>query len=263
MKAARTVAELRQAIAHARGDGGPIGLVPTMGAFHDGHLALMRRARAECAAVVVSVFVNPIQFGESEDLASYPIDLARDTALAREVGADILFTPSLEEMYPVGFATSVQVAGLSETLCGAPGRRGQEHFSGVATVVTKLLNMCQPDIAYFGAKDYQQVLVVKRLVQDLDIPVRVEVCETVRDEDGLALSSRNAYLSELERRRALSLNRALDAARAAIADGVNSANEVRTAAMRELDAPGVEPEYVESCRHGISASSTRSPAKTC
>ena len=245
MKVPRTVAELRRAIAQARQEGGLVALVPTMGAFHAGHLALMRRARTECSTVVVSIFVNPTQFGKGEDLEAYPLDLERDTRLASEVGVDILFTPSVEEMYPAGFATSVEVAGVSETLCGAPGRRGREHFRGVATVVAKLLNMCRPDVAYFGAKDYQQVLVVKRLVKDLDVPVRIEVCETVRDEDGLALSSRNAYLSELERRRALSLKRALDTAAGAIAAGATRPHEVVAAAMEELAAPGIEVEYVE------------------
>jgi pantoate--beta-alanine ligase len=240
-----TVAALREALAPARRAGASIGLVPTMGGFHEGHLSLMRRARADCDTVVVSLFVNPRQFGEGEDFTAYPRDVERDAALAHRVGVDLLFAPSLEEVYPPGFSTTVDVAGLSETLCGAPESRGAVHFRGVATVVTKLLNICRPDVAYFGAKDFQQALLIKRLVRDLDIPVRVEVCPTVRDRDGLALSSRNAYLTELERRRALSLKRALDVAEQAIRNGARDPETVRLAAQRELDLPGIEPEYVE------------------
>jgi pantoate--beta-alanine ligase len=240
-----TVADLRDALVPARRAGASIGLVPTMGGFHEGHLSLMRRARADCDTVVVSLFVNPRQFGEGEDFTAYPRDVERDAALAHRVGVDLLFAPSLEEVYRPGFSTTVDVAGLSEALCGAPESRGAVHFRGVATVVTKLLNICRPDVAYFGAKDFQQALLIKRLVRDLDIPVRVEVCPTVRDRDGLALSSRNAYLTELERRRALSLKRALDAAEQAIRNGARDPETVRLAAQRELDLPGIEPEYVE------------------
>jgi pantoate--beta-alanine ligase len=240
-----TVADLRKRLAPFRREGGTIGLVPTMGAFHEGHLSLMRRARTECDVVVVSLFVNPSQFGEGEDLESYPRDRERDAALASQAGVDILFQPAFEEVYPAGFATTVEVAGLSETLCGAPDSRGAGHFRGVTTVVAKLLNMCQPDVAFFGAKDFQQSVVVKRLVGDLDIPVRIEVCPTVRDRDGLALSSRNVYLSEPERRSALSLKRGLDAAEQAARDGASSGREIADAARRELDVSGVEVEYVE------------------
>lgn len=245
MKTVHAVRELRAAIAAARGQGNTIGLVPTMGAFHEGHLSLMRRARTECGLVVVSVFVNPSQFGEGEDLDSYPRDLKRDTVLARRAGVDLLFAPSFEEVYPAGFSTTVEVAGLTERLCGAPQRRGAGHFRGVTTVVAKLLNMCQPDIAYFGAKDFQQAVVVKRLVRDLDLSVRIAICPTVRDRDGLALSSRNAYLSAPERWQALSLRRALDAAEEAIRNGTTSASEIVDAARRQLEAAGVEVEYVE------------------
>ena len=246
MKVVRTVAELREALVPARRAGSSIGLVPTMGAFHEGHLSLMRTARAECDTVVVSLFVNPSQFGQGEDFDNYPRDLDGDIALAGREGVDLLLLPSLREVYPPGFATTVEVAGLTDTLCGAPGSRGAEHFRGVTTVVTKLLNMCQPDVAYFGAKDFQQALVIERLARDLDFPVRIEVCPIVRDEDGLALSSRNAYLSDLDRRRALSLKRALDAAERAIREGVTSTAEVVAAARRELESAGVEPEYVEA-----------------
>jgi pantoate--beta-alanine ligase len=245
MRVVETIRELRDRVAHARARAESIALVPTMGAFHEGHLSLMRRARADCDFVVVSLFVNPGQFGPGEDLASYPRDRDRDVALAREEGVDVVFAPSFEEIYPDGFSTTVEVAGLGEKLCGDPERRGPGHFRGVATVVTKLLNICGADVAYFGAKDYQQSVVVKRLAADLDIPVRVEVCPTVRDADGLALSSRNAYLSEAERRRALRLKRALDAAEEEIAAGATEPAVVAEAARRELDAPGIEVEYVE------------------
>jgi pantoate--beta-alanine ligase len=241
----RAVAELRRVLAPARREGKTIGLVPTMGAFHEGHLSLMRRARADCGIVVASLFVNPAQFGEGEDLAGYPRDPERDAALAAEAGVDILFEPGLDEVYPPGFSTVVEVEGLTETLCGAPERRGAGHFRGVATVVAKLLNMCQPDVAYFGAKDFQQSLVIKQLVRDLNIPVRIEVCPIVREAGGLALSSRNAYLSLTERRKAESLKRALDAAAQAVRSGAGRAEDVRDVARRELAASGVEPEYVE------------------
>jgi pantoate--beta-alanine ligase len=245
MRTVRTVAELREALAPARRNGSVIGLVPTMGAFHEGHLSLMRAARDQCDIVVVSLFVNPSQFGRGEDFEMYPRDLDGDAALARREGVDLLLLPSLREVYPPGFSTTVEVAGLSETLCGAPESRGAEHFRGVTTIVTKLLNICQPDIAFFGAKDFQQARVIERLVRDLDLPVRIEICPTVRDEDGLALSSRNAYLSDLDRRRALSLKRAIDAAEQAIRDGITRVPEVLDAARSELAAAGVEPEYVE------------------
>jgi len=240
-----TVAELREHVARARSGGRRVGLVPTMGALHDGHLSLVRHASADCGLVVVSVFVNPSQFGAGEDLERYPRDLDRDAALAREEGAALVFAPSFDEVYPHGFATTVEVAGLGDTLCGAPAHRGPAHFRGVATVVAKLLNMCGPDVAYFGAKDFQQAIVIRRLVADLNIPVRIEVCPTVRDRDGLALSSRNAYLSSREREDALSLKCALDAAERAIRDGESDPRRLAEAARAELDRPGVEAEYVE------------------
>jgi pantoate--beta-alanine ligase len=214
-----------------------------MGAFHDGHLSLMRAARADCDTVVVSLFVNPTQFAPTEDLDSYPRDEARDADLAAATGADYLFAPPIEEVYPDGFATTVHVEGLTEVLDGAS--RGPEHFAGVATVVTKLLNMVGPDIAYFGQKDAQQTLVIRRLVRDLDIPTRIEMLPTVRDLDGLALSSRNAYLEPDERGRALALSRALRAAEARVAEGEREGRAVLAAARAELDAEGIEPEYLE------------------
>jgi len=244
MRTVRTVEEVRAALAPRR-KRGPVGLVPTMGAFHDGHLSLMRRAREDCATVVVSLFVNPAQFGSGEDLTAYPRDETRDAALAAELGMDILFAPPHEEVYPPGFDTSVAVHGLTEVLCGDPERRGPEHFTGVTTVVTKLFNMVGPDVAYFGQKDAQQAIVIRKLVRDLDIPVRIEVLPTVREPDGLAMSSRNAYLAGEERECALALSRALRAADAAVASGRRDAAEVLMAARRELDAAGVEPEYLE------------------
>jgi pantoate--beta-alanine ligase len=245
MRTVRTVAELQAALSPERRAGSSIGLVPTMGAFHDGHLSLMRRARRDCDVTVVSLFVNPTQFGATEDLGTYPRDEARDAALAAAEEVDLLFAPSPEEMYPEGFATLVRVRGLTEVLCGDPERRGPEHFDGVATVVTKLFNIVGPDVAYFGQKDAQQALVLERLVLDLNMPVRIEVCPTVRDPDGLAMSSRNAYLSPDERERALTLSRALEAADAAVTAGERDAAAVLRAARAELDAGGVAPEYLE------------------
>jgi pantoate--beta-alanine ligase len=240
----RKVADLRRALALPRRAGQAIGLVPTMGALHEGHLSLIRRARAECDVVVVSVFVNPTQFGPGEDLASYPSDEEGDIALAAAEGADLLFAPPEEEVYPSRPSTTVEVPEVATVLCGAAERRGPEHFMGVATVVTKLLNMCQPDVAYFGQKDFQQTLVIKRLVQDLCIPVRIEVCPTVRERDGLALSSRNAYLTPPERKRARSLKRALEVAQSAIEAGA-SRSDASAAAAAALDSAAVVPEYLE------------------
>ena len=248
MRTARTVAELRRSVAERRRRGGldhRVGLVPTMGALHEGHLSLLRRARAECDTVVMSLFVNPAQFGAGEDLASYPRDPAHDADLARSEGVDILFAPSEEEVYPPGFATRVEVEEITTVLCGDPARRGPEHFRGVTTVVTKLFNMVGPDVAYFGQKDAQQAIVIRKLVRDLDIPVRIAVCPTVREPSGLAMSSRNAYLDDGERRRALALSRALTAAERAVARGELAADSVLRVARAELDAAGVEPEYLE------------------
>jgi len=245
VKNVRTVAELRAELDQPRKGGLSIGLVPTMGSFHEGHLSLIRRAREDCDLVVVSLFVNPAQFGAGEDLDAYPRDQERDASLAEAEGVDLLFAPTDEEVYPEGFATTVEVQGLTDVLDGHPDRRGREHFAGVTTVVTKLLGMAQPTAAYFGQKDAQQALVIRRLVSDLDIPVRVEVCPTVREPDGLALSSRNAYLTEAERERAAALSRALEAAGAAVAAGSAEAGDVLAAARAQLDAAGVEPEYLE------------------
>jgi pantoate--beta-alanine ligase len=245
VRTVRSVAELRAALAAKRTAGHSIGLVPTMGYFHDGHLALMRAAREACETVVVSLFVNPSQFGPNEDLAAYPRDEERDAGLAAAEGVDLLFVPPVEEVYPDGFATTVSVEGVTEVLCGDVARRGPSHFAGVTTVVAKLFNMAQPDVAFFGQKDAQQVLAIKRMVRDLDIPVRIEVLPTVREADGLALSSRNAYLTPEERERATALSRALAAAEAAVAAGETDGGAVLATARAELDGVGLEPEYLE------------------
>jgi pantoate--beta-alanine ligase len=245
MRTLHTVAELREALSPERGAGRSIALVPTMGYFHEGHLSLMRQARKQSDVVVVSLFVNPAQFGPGEDLDTYPRDEERDAQLAAAAGVDYLFAPAREEVYPPGFDTTVAVGGLTEVLDGDLARRGPEHFAGVTTVVTKLLNMVQPDAAWFGQKDAQQAVVIRTLVRDLDIPVRIEVGPTVRDADGLALSSRNAYLSPEERGRALALSRALRAAEGTVALGELDAAAVLAAARQELDSAGLEPEYLE------------------
>jgi pantoate--beta-alanine ligase len=252
MNVIHTVAELRAALLEPRRAGLTIGLVPTMGAFHEGHLSLMRQARRDCDVVVVSLFVNPAQFNDPADLERYPRDRERDEARAAELGVDHLFAPAVEEVYPSGFATTVSVAGITETLEGE--HRGRAHFDGVTTVVTKLFNMVSPDVAYFGQKDAQQALVIRRLVRDLDMPVRIEVCPTVRDPDGLALSSRNAHLSPADRVRAVALHRALSA----VQDGVN-AGECDVAALRELAQAELEAAAIETDYFELVSTDTLSP----
>ena len=247
MKIVRTRAELREALDAPRRRGGWIGLVPTMGYFHKGHLSLMRRARLDCEIVVVSLFVNPAQFGPGEDLEAYPRDEERDAELAAREGVDILWIPDAEQMYPEGFATAVEVGGaLTGVLEGDPEQRGPSHFSGVTTVVAKLFNSVQPDVAYFGHKDAQQAVVIQRMVRDLDFPVRVEVLPTIREEDGLALSSRNAYLGPEDRERAAAISRALRAAERAAREGETSTDALLEAARDELRNAGIEPEYLEA-----------------
>jgi pantoate--beta-alanine ligase len=237
--------ELRSALKPARRRGASIGLVPTMGFLHEGHLSLLRAARAECEVVVMSLFVNPTQFGPEEDLDRYPRDEERDLRLAAEAGIDFVYAPPVEGVYPDGFATSVTVeGGLTGVLDGDSSRRGPEHFRGVTTVVAKLFNSVGPDVAYFGQKDAQQIAVIRRMVSDLDFPVRIAVLPTVREPDGLAMSSRNAYLDPSERRRATALSRALRAAEQALpAQGIEAA---LAAARAELRAAGIEPEYLEA-----------------
>jgi pantoate--beta-alanine ligase len=242
MKTLLTVGDLRATLDADRRDGFTIGLVPTMGALHEGHLSLIGRARAQCDVVVVSLFVNPAQFNERSDLDRYPRQARRDADLAAEAGADVLFAPSVEEVYPPGFATAVEVLGITDRLEGAT--RGAAHFRGVTTVLTKLLCMALPDVAYFGQKDAQQVVVIRRLVVDLNLPVRVEACPTVREPDGLAMSSRNALLSPEERSRALALPAALQAARDRVAGGERSAAALLDAAREAMHPFGISPEYV-------------------
>ena len=240
MRTVRTVADVRAAIAEGPR---PVGLVPTMGALHDGHLALVEAARETCATVVVSLFVNPTQFNEQSDLAGYPRDEQRDTELAAAAGADLLFAPGVDDVYPPGFATTVSVAGITEPLEGA--QRGTAHFDGVATVVTKLLNMVGPDRAYFGQKDAQQAAVIRRFVTDLDIPVEIHTVATVREPDGLALSSRNVHLTGDDRERARALSQALEAAEHAVATGHRDPAQIRASALQAMHDFGVEPEYLE------------------
>jgi pantoate--beta-alanine ligase len=235
-----TVAQVRERVAEARQQGRAVGLVPTMGAFHEGHLSLIRRARADGGLVVVSLFVNPTQFGQGEDFERYPRDRERDKSLASEAGADVLFAPEVAEVYPHGFATYVQVEGLSEILEGAvrPG-----HFRGVATVVNKLFQMVGPDRAYFGLKDFQQLRVVERMTRDLNMPVALVPMPIVREPDGLALSSRNVYLSAQERRAAPALARALREAEQSVASGERNpaaladraAGAIRAEPLAQLD----------------------------
>jgi pantoate--beta-alanine ligase len=247
MRIVRSREELREALADSRREGRRIGLVPTMGYFHDGHLSLMRHAREDCDVVVVSLFVNPTQFGPSEDLGSYPRDEDRDAELAALAGVDLLWMPDTEQMYPHGFSTTVEVANdLTGVLEGDPAHRGPSHFRGVTTVVAKLFNSVQPDVAYFGRKDAQQALVIERMTRDLDFPVEIQVLPTVRESDGLALSSRNAYLSAEERERALGLSRALQAAEEAARRGERSTAALVDVVSAELRNAGIEPEYVEA-----------------
>jgi len=242
----RAKAQLRRALERPRREGLRIGLVPTMGYLHDGHLSLLRAARGECDLVVMSLFVNPTQFGPGEDLDRYPRDEERDLWLAAEAGVDFVYAPPVEEVYPEGFATTVAVGGpLTEVLDGDPSRRGPSHFRGVTTVVAKLLNSVGPDVAYFGQKDAQQAAVVRRMVRDLDFPVRIAVLPTVREPDGLAMSSRNAYLEPADRERAVALSRALAAVRDAALGGSPLAAAL-AAGEAELAAAGIEPEYLEA-----------------
>lgn len=240
----RRVDDLRRRVASWRQARQSVGLVPTMGGLHDGHLALVRRALQVCDRVVATLFVNPSQFGPDEDFGVYPRDEAADKAILDALGVDALFAPSGEEMYREGFSTSVKVAGISEGLCGA---FRPLHFGGVATVVTKLLLQCLPDVAFFGEKDYQQLQVVRRLVADLDIPVRIEGVETVREADGLAMSSRNAYLSREERMVAPALHRVLRS----IAKKLEAGGDPRSladAGKKELKEAGfARIDYLEVC----------------
>ncbi len=238
----RTVSELRAQVGAWRSAGERVGFAPTMGALHEGHLSLVRLARSRADHVVASIFVNPTQFGPHEDFDAYPRDEARDAAWLAGVGCDLLFAPTVAEMYPQGFATTVSVAGVSEPLDGA-ARPG--HFAGVATVVSKLLNQCGPDVAVFGEKDYQQLQVIRRLVRDLDLPVEILGAPTARAEDGLALSSRNAYLSAEERAIAPSLAHTLARACQRLRGGAPVAESELWARQTLLQAGFAKVDYVE------------------
>jgi pantoate--beta-alanine ligase len=241
----RTVGELRARVAQWRQAGETIGLVPTMGALHDGHLKLVRHAQAECKRVVVSLFVNPTQFAPHEDLTAYPRDEAGDREKLQLLGVDLLFAPEIDEIYPTGFATTVSVAGLTEHLCG-PHRPG--HFAGVATIVTKLLLQTLPDAAYLGEKDFQQLQVVRRMAADLDIPVRVVGVPTVRDANGLALSSRNRYLVSAERMIAIALPRTLETIARRLARAPAEVAEAVAWGRAQLEEAGfTKVDYVEVC----------------
>lgn len=246
METVTTIAELRERLGPHRRAGREIGFVPTMGYLHEGHLALVGRAKAENAVTVVSIFVNPLQFGANEDLAKYPRDLQRDSALLEQAGVDFLFAPGVADMYPRPMQTVVDVPKLGSELEGA-ARPG--HFAGVATVVTKLFNIVQPDAAYFGEKDYQQVAIVRRMVEDLAQPVRVVAVPTVREADGLACSSRNVYLSPEQRAAAVILPRALDQAARLIRSGLDDVATLEAQIAQFIRAePLAEPEVV-ALRH--------------
>lgn len=244
MQTVTTIAAARAWSRAQKAAGRRVGLVPTMGYLHDGHLALVRRARAECGAVAVSIFVNPLQFGPREDYDRYPRDLERDSALLREAGVDLLFAPPVAEMYPERPLIFVEPTVISDHLCGA-SRPG--HFRGVATVVTKLFHIIEPDVAYFGEKDAQQLAIIRRMVSDLNFPVEIVGCSTVREPDGLAMSSRNTYLSPEERRAATVLYRALQRARERVEAGERDAGALVADLTRFIAAePLARIDYVSA-----------------
>lgn len=241
----RRVADLRNTVAQWRAAGERIALVPTMGALHEGHLSLMRQAGSLCERTVVSVFVNPTQFGAGEDFETYPRDETGDMAKLAAVGVDLMYAPLVDEVYPDGFATTVHVAGLTDGLCG-PFRPG--HFDGVATVVTKLLTQCQPDVAIFGEKDYQQLSVIRRLTRDLNLPVEIVAGPTVRETDGLAMSSRNAYLTPEQRKAAAQINTTLTGIAARLASDPVSVDAALADGKRAIEAAGFDRiDYLDLC----------------
>ena len=250
MNTVKTVRELRAAVARARSEGKRIALVPTMGNLHSGHTALVTKAAQRADFVVASIFVNPLQFGPNEDLATYPRTLAADQEKLLQAGCHLLFTPSVEEMYPNGMAdqTIVRVPMVSEGLCGG-SRPG--HFDGVSTVVSKLFNMVQPDIAIFGQKDFQQLAVVSTLVRDLNMPIQIIGEPTVRAADGLALSSRNGYLTEAERASAPALYRVIKQIGDALSEGHSNHEQLLADGRKQLERAGFRPDYLE-IRHAVS-----------
>lgn len=243
MRLVEKVEEMKEVAQTLRRQGKIIGFVPTMGYLHAGHLSLVRAARSETAITVVSIFVNPIQFGPKEDFHRYPRDLSRDRAMLEAEGVDYLFYPSSEEMYPPGFKTYVEVTRLQDVLCG---RSRPGHFRGVATVVLKLFNIVSPDLAYFGQKDAQQAIIIQQMVRDLNLDVKIKVLPIVRDDDGLALSSRNAYLSQEERRAALAIPRSLKEAVRLVASGEKRAEAIRSQIEKVIGGePRLRIDYVE------------------
>lgn len=243
METIHTASWMKQVARDARAESRILGFVPTMGALHEGHFSLIREARRQCAPVVVSIFVNPKQFGPSEDFQKYPRQMEKDRAALEGLGVDYLFAPSPEEIYPAGFRTSVSVEGLSERL---EGRSRPGHFRGVTTAVLKLFEIVQPAFAFFGRKDAQQLRIIRQMALDLDLDVQIVACSIVREPDGLALSSRNAYLSAADRRAATALSRALDAVRAAVASGERNPANLRAVLHRVIEAePAVNLDYAE------------------
>lgn len=243
MNIVTSIAEMQSLSRSLKREGKTVAFVPTMGFLHEGHASLLREGRSRSDILVLSIFVNPIQFGRNEDLDRYPRDMERDSRIARECGVDLIFMPAAGEMYPAGFQTSVSVADLSLPLCGE-SRPG--HFDGVATVVAKLFNIVMPDLALFGRKDFQQLAIIRRLAADLSIPVEIVGMPIVREADGLAMSSRNAYLSETERRSALSLSRAIELVRSSYAAGERSADALRNEALGCINQePSAQVDYLD------------------
>lgn len=244
IKVIKSAKAMNDLSSRSRGKGRTIGFVPTMGYLHDGHISLVREARKRNDIVVVSIFVNPTQFGPKEDLKKYPRNIKRDISLLSKNGVDIVFCPSVKEMYPEGYGTYIEVKGLSDKLCGA-SRPG--HFKGVATIVAKLFNIVRPDAAYFGEKDHQQLIIIRRMVSDLNMGVKVVSMPTIREKNGLAMSSRNSYLNRDEVSRALVINRSLKFAKTLIASGVTSAPRIKAAVTQMIRAAGLRIDYVSVC----------------
>jgi len=261
MEVVHTITELRAAVARARRSGKSVGFVPTMGCLHDGHLSLIRRAKSEAAFVVVSIFVNPTQFGPTEDFSKYPRTMEADRRGCEAAGADLIFAPTTEAFYPAGASTWVEVEGVSDGLCGThrPG-----HFRGVATVVAMLFNAVQADLAVFGRKDLQQLAVIRRMVRDLHLPVRIVAHETVREADGLAMSSRNRYLTPEQRPQAATIAAAMAAAQALARGGMTDAGRLREAALEVLRGqPAIRVQYCEIVDRDTMAAVASTEGKTC
>lgn len=261
MEVVHTIPELRAAVARARRSGKSVGFVPTMGCLHDGHLSLIRRAKTEAAYVVVSIFVNPTQFGPTEDFSKYPRTMEADRRGCEAAGADLIFAPTTEDFYPAGASTWVEVEGVSDGLCGThrPG-----HFRGVATVVAMLFNAVQADLAVFGRKDLQQLAVIRRMVRDLHLPVRIVAHETVREADGLAMSSRNRYLTTEQRPQAATIAAAMAAAQALARGGMTDAGRLREAALEVLRGqPAIRVQYCEIVDRDTMAAVASTEGKTC